>query len=98
MTRYEWAVRWPQGEIEECPTLERAQEVMRLYSEPVLLRRTVVVGEWEPDTSLPEHACCWHGQGHPDLSDPACCRCEGSPCGHAPLPAANDDSPADGAA
>lgn len=42
-----WAVRWPTGEVEECPTLERAQEIVRLYSEPVLLRRTVTYGEWE---------------------------------------------------
>lgn len=50
-TRYEWAVQWPEGEIEECASLARAQAVLRLYVEPVLLRRSVIVGEWEPTTS-----------------------------------------------
>lgn len=48
MSFTEWAVRWPDGAIEECPTLERARQVQELYTEPVLLRRTVIVGDWEP--------------------------------------------------
>jgi hypothetical protein len=27
-----------------------------------------------------EHAHHWHGQGHPDEADPACCLCEDTPC------------------
>ncbi len=49
MTTSEWAVRWPDGEVEECSTAERAQEIVRLYGTPVLLRRTITVGEWEAE-------------------------------------------------
>ncbi len=47
--RHEWAVRWPEGEIEECATQALAENIVRLYGSPVLVRReVVVVGEWLP--------------------------------------------------